>query len=446
MTFRSVSTTALHLLSAVVLLAEVCHAQRASVTLEHILSVNYSQLNLNVPSLTQVLPGMCASTKTEYKMKLRSDEHPDVYRVPHSRIFEEGSRCGDKDDGYPEARLWIERHMLLAPYELLKSNITAERAGIVSFYSAFRGDWRKIMQSIVDQIETEVADADMWIGWEQLDRVCGGRTILNAGTFVLFARTKQEVGVNVQVTMIDPTTNDKYNMSRTKFEYYNGDDIHISFFEVLAQEVDTHDVICPSQNSAFDTAAVLGGRSEKHSASCFPGDATVELESGETKRMVSLSIGDRVHVGSGMFSPVFMFTHRLESESSQFTVLETDSGRSLSLSRGHYVYANNVLVPAKEIFIGDYLRLGSGAVTRVVNVAVTRGKGLFNPQTELGDIVVNGIVSSTFTTALDPGLAHILLSPLRLLSRYGYSTRLFESGASGIVDLYRKGMQFCNMV
>lgn len=416
-----------------------------SKTLERIFLVNYTQLNINMPNLQQVIPGMCKSTKTQYKLKLQSDEHPDVYRIPHSRIFEEGHRCGKRGDDYPEAKLWIEPHMTLVPYLLLKSNVTAKAAGIFPFYQAFSAHYRAHLNSVASQLEEEFVDGDMWIGWEQVPRVCNERTILNSGTFVIFGRTDNDaqkaLQLPIEIPMVDPATGKEYNRSRTTFNYHKNEDVHISFYEVLAQKIDSHDLICPSQNEAFDTAAALAQdkQAKADEASCFPGSATVQLASGETKRVDSLSIGDRVQVGSGQFASVFMFTHKIADIRSRFVAIRTESGDSLSLSKGHYIYANDLLVPAGRVVVGDFLSLGDGSYSRVTNIEEKIEMGLYNPQTENGDIVVNGIRTSTYTTTVEPSLAHAALAPLRYLSRLGFFVTALESGAQEFARFLPRG-------
>lgn len=417
----------------------------SSKTLERILEVNYTQLNINMPSLQQVIPGMCRSTKTQYRLKLQSDDHPDVYRIPHSRIFEEGHRCGDRDDDYPEAKLWIEPHMTLAPYVLLKSNITAKEAGIFPFYQAFTAHFRAHITSVARQLQEELRDGDMWVGWEQVPRVCNERTVLNSGSFVVFGRTgndsAQAVQLPIEIPMVDPATGGEYNRTRTTFKYHKDEDVHISFYEVPEQKIDSHDLICPSQNEAFDTAAAIAADKnvKEEDASCFPGSATVQLESGRTKRMDSLSIGDRVHVGNGKFASVFTFTHKTSDIKSRFVSVRTESGDSLSVTSGHYIYANDRLVPARDVVVGDFLSMADGSSSKVTAIEESMEKGLYNPQTENGDIVVNGIRASTFTTAVEPSLAHALLAPLRFLSRFGVSLTAMESGAQSMVGFLPRG-------
>ena len=44
---------------------------------------------------------------------------------------------------------------------------------------------------------------------------------------------------------------------------------------------------------------------------CFPASGEVTMEDGSSKTMENLQLGDRVLVGNGVFSEVFMFTHKL---------------------------------------------------------------------------------------------------------------------------------------
>lgn len=81
----------------------------------------------------------------------------------------------------------------------------------------------------------------------------------------------------------------------------------------------------------------------------------------------------------------------------------------LKLSGGHYLYVNGHMLPAKNVRVGDVLDYGK-IVTRVSFAA---GSGLYNPHTLDANIIVDGIWTSTFTTAFYPTLGHLLLAPLR---------------------------------
>ncbi|CAN8061584.1 unnamed protein product [Agarophyton chilense] len=150
--------------------------------------------------------------------------------------------------------------------------------------------------------------------------------------------------------------------------------------------------------------------------SCFPSDALVELQDGSKKLMALLRIGESVKVAHpDEFSKVFFFSHKHPEKNSEFLELKTSvEGVSLTLSPGHLVYANGVLVKASDVQRGDELSIGKDAKTAVViGISRIRKSGLHNPHTLHGDIVVNGVVASTLTSAVHPSLATLLLHPFK---------------------------------
>ena len=65
----------------------------------------------------------------------------------------------------------------------------------------------------------------------------------------------------------------------------------------------------------------------------------------------------------------------------------------------------------------------------------------YNPHTLNGDIVVNGIKTSTYTAAVEPSLAHSLLWPVRMLYSMGVNVvqGMFDQGSEAIVSLLPSG-------
>lgn len=176
---------------------------------------------------------------------------------------------------------------------------------------------------------------------------------------------------------------------------------------------------------------------------CFPADAYVETQFGSKKRIDQVNIGDRLHVGNGQFSTVFMFTHKLSQVEAAFVKLETDAGFSIRLTSGHYLYVNDRLASAETVNSGDVLILADGQRTVVSNVSQVTSRGLYNPQTVHGNIVVDGIVASTYTRAVQPTTAHALLAPLRALyQRLGLTTAYFDHGADTLANVVPSGSQF----
>lgn len=182
---------------------------------------------------------------------------------------------------------------------------------------------------------------------------------------------------------------------------------------------------------------------EDDGPACFPASATVRLATGSAVPMTELAAGHQVHVAAGgLTSRVFLFTHRNVARKALFYKLTTASGHAVSLTGGHYVYANGALVAAEAVLVGDVLRTIAGD-SQVVAVRRVAGEGLFAPHTVHGDLVVDGVVVSGYSTALHPKVAHALLAPVRMVAKYAGVVEplgaLFYDGADSLVSLLPKG-------
>lgn len=157
---------------------------------------------------------------------------------------------------------------------------------------------------------------------------------------------------------------------------------------------------------------------------CFPSGATVELASGSIKKMGDLRLGDVVKVGqSGEFSEIYFFSHHHANQRASVISLETDKeGMPLQLSPGHLLKVNGKLQAARSVRVGDTLYMSAVGSEESSSAVVTRisrrvASGLHNPHTLHGDIVVNGVLASTFTKAVHPAVARTLLLPVRAVYR-----------------------------
>lgn len=188
---------------------------------------------------------------------------------------------------------------------------------------------------------------------------------------------------------------------------------------------------------------------EDDSHSCFPGSATVRTDDGRAVRMDSLSIGDRVAVGTDakgnqIYSAVYLFSHQDRDVIADFVRIFATNDRMLDLSAGHYLHVNGKLMRASAVRVGDELIGQGGSSIRVLRVMRVRQKGLYNPQTMFGNIVVNGVLTSTFTSAVEPAVASALLSPLRAAYRVGsgFSRRIaamLSEGGCGMENVFPGG-------
>jgi Hint module len=163
-------------------------------------------------------------------------------------------------------------------------------------------------------------------------------------------------------------------------------------------------------------------------AKCFPSHATVLLESGAVKRMDEVAIGNRVLVDVNRYSEVFVFTHKAPEAVSDFVRLESCCGEVVQASRDRSAPTAVWLRKAR-------CASATPPPRRLVRPSVScpcrasRARGLFDPQTLDGDIVVDGLLASTYTTTVEPVLAHAALAPTRLFYQvFGVATSVDSQG------------------
>lgn len=90
----------------------------------------------------------------------------------------------------------------------------------------------------------------------------------------------------------------------------------------------------------------------------------------------------------------------------------------ITLSPSHYIYANNVVCLAANIKEHDTVCTINNDHDAIVEKKYVTELGLYNPHTLEGTIMVNGVFVSSYTSAIYPFLAHILLIPVRMLYRF----------------------------
>ena len=71
---------------------------------------------------------------------------------------------------------------------------------------------------------------------------------------------------------------------------------------------------------------------------------------------------------------------------------------------------------ASSIMLGMKMESEFGEVLTVWNIKKVWKTGRYAPHTIHGDLVVNGVVVSAYTTEVHPSIAHALLAPVRLFS------------------------------
>ena len=197
-----------------------------------------------------------------------------------------------------------------------------------------------------------------------------------------------------------------------------------------------------SDSSVSNPSSSDGANASSNGGECFTADSEVQLKDGRIVRMEDLEVGDVVLVRKNEFSKVFLFTHRDAIHYGEFIKLTTNVGTHLTLTAGHYIYRNGNLAAARSVEVGDSLLAASSDGTRtklVVEIVENiEGRGLYNPQTQHGDIVVNGIVASTFSDAVNPTVAKILLSPIRRLFDAGFISRKIANVLTHCIEMINR--------
>lgn len=201
-------------------------------------------------------------------------------------------------------------------------------------------------------------------------------------------------------------------------------------------------------------------------SSCFPGTAMVLTASGTEVAMRDLKIGDRVAVmrddGTIGFDEVYLFTHKDEAVVAECVELRLASGRRLLATARHFVpvsgpaapWSEARLVAVEDVAVGHWVWArgadGEPALSAVVAVERRRTRGLFNPLTWSGTIIVDGVVASAHSDWFLDGVVSVhtqgavyqaVFAPVRGLYRVlgpGLVKKIAED--LGIVDAVRTRM------
>ena len=197
---------------------------------------------------------------------------------------------------------------------------------------------------------------------------------------------------------------------------------------------------------------------------CFPGAATVQTPSG-LKTMDDLQVGDCVRSMSSdglrevECDPVRFFGHADPRARARMVRITLMDGSTLLLTPDHFVptQQGGVMKRAGAISIGDLLRRSVQSAVQgqapselvpVTNISTSVGHGLFNPFTESGNIVVDGVVTSCHSQWVLDGLvpsSHLpsvyqnLFSVLRALTAFTGPAPVEYLGLGGNRETRREG-------
>lgn len=193
----------------------------------------------------------------------------------------------------------------------------------------------------------------------------------------------------------------------------------------------------PTTSSILPSSSPSVSAESDSNPECFPSSAFVHLEDGRDIRLSQLNAGHVIRTSESEASMVYLFTHKKHTGIYDFVRIVSDADHVIVLTKGHYLYANGKLKAADSINIGDTLRTLDGP-SRVKSISTTRDYGLFAPHTMHGDLVVNRIVTSSYTTAMHPVIAHVVLWPIRAFVHIGVAKEpLGATLYNGVAGLFR---------
>jgi len=177
---------------------------------------------------------------------------------------------------------------------------------------------------------------------------------------------------------------------------------------------------------------------------CFAGSETVLLESGATKMMSEVAIGDRVQVysaetGSTEFSDVIAVPHASNDVLATFVEINTASG-SVKMTPDHLVAAGSCsaantmlpLVRSEDVKVGDCVNTVEGQ-SMVSSINTVDEKGIYTIVTRGEFLVVGNIVASPF--AVNHNILHFFYNLHRALPTGSPLVAAFHAVADQITKI-----------
>jgi len=145
-------------------------------------------------------------------------------------------------------------------------------------------------------------------------------------------------------------------------------------------------------------------------ASCFSGSDTVTLESGATKPLSEVRVGDKIlsadSKGELSFSGVVALPHGANEDAAIFFDVATVGGKHLKATEMHLLKTcSGALAYAGSLKQGDCLRTVDGDEA-VQSVNSVHGKGLYSVVTQNEFPVISGVVASPFAVSHRVGNAY----------------------------------------
>lgn len=359
----------------------------------------------------------------------RAGLQPGIYYIDHANITANGTACA------VGGRATLFEPALLANASAISDLEASARNDAVALLGA------PVAAAIMTALRAD--GGNEWLGgYEEQERVCGGYRWPAALTFLLYSDgvSAPDVGFSADeggmVVLLPANASCIYAIDDADREGVP----HLPAIgatdapEEPAESGEPASPASPSPSPVAEASpepTAAAAAADNDGATCFPADAAVDTPRGPV-RMDALAIGDEVSAPGGRTSTVFLFTHASPPAADRrhvYVELAAADGRRLTVTPSHYVYVEGGRrVPAGTVAVGDALDDAAGGCVPVVGVRrLVAPRGLYNPQTLGGDLVVHGFRVSAYTTAIEPAAAHSLLAPVRGVWR-------LAAGLAGLVS------------
>jgi len=166
----------------------------------------------------------------------------------------------------------------------------------------------------------------------------------------------------------------------------------------------------------------------RRSGGCFPADAVVRCLPSATKTIDQVRVGDRCLTPSGEYEDIYLSSHAESRTEGDFVQVTAESGHQVELTALHYIQVNDTVMLAKDISVGMMVTVWNeqgASSSPVQQKTIVRKKGLYNPHTTSGSLLVNNVSVSTWSdwfledAKIDPqsaiGIYQVILAPVRVL-------------------------------
>jgi ELWxxDGT repeat protein len=168
------------------------------------------------------------------------------------------------------------------------------------------------------------------------------------------------------------------------------------------------------------------------SCSCFSLLNTVQVKDKGLVAMGDIKVGDQVQVGNGNFARVYTLAHINENQEAEFLQIHVEGmDEPFEITPNHLLFVyegkgrgTKEVLPASMVQVGSQLVAASGRAVRIIGITRVRRKGIFAPFTTTGEMVVGGVVVSTYALFYDTDevgfpisfqqMAHAAMAPLRI--------------------------------